>query len=231
MTEKVSFTVRTLMEESGVAFGTSGARGLVSAMTDQVCYGYTTGFLYYLREIGEFPPNSEVALAGDLRPSTPRILRACAQAIRDTCGVPVFCGYVPTPTLAYYAFARRMPSLMVTGSHIPADRNGIKFHRSAGEVLKLDEVGIARQVPPPVTLSRFTAEGQLINAAPLPEVRNIEGSYLQRYLDFFGDKALSGLTVGLYQHSSVGRDLLTRILRALGAEVLPLGRGAKVPKK
>ncbi len=223
MTEKAFFAVRALMEESGVAFGTSGARGLVSAMTDRVCYGYTTGFLHYLREIGEFAPGSEVALAGDLRPSTPRILRACSQAIRDAGGVPVFCGHVPTPALAHYAFARRIPSLMVTGSHIPDDRNGIKFHRAAGEVLKTDEAGIARQVLP-LDHSRFTAHGQLIDAAPLPEVRNIEDGYLQRYLEFFGDKALSGLTVGLYQHSAVGRDLLALILRALGADVLPLGR-------
>ena len=36
------------MDSSGVAFGTSGARGLVSAMTDEVCYTYTRGFLQYL---------------------------------------------------------------------------------------------------------------------------------------------------------------------------------------
>ncbi|ADP71694.1 phosphoglucomutase/phosphomannomutase alpha/beta/alpha domain I [Rhodomicrobium vannielii ATCC 17100] len=223
MTEKALFLVRALMEESGVAFGTSGARGLVSAMTDRVCYGYTTGFLNYLREIGEFAPTSEVALGGDLRPSTPRILRACAQAIRDACGVPVFCGHVPTPAIAHYAFARRIPSLMVTGSHIPDDRNGIKFHRASCEVLKTDEASIARQT---VRLdhSRFTADGQLIDASPLPETLNIEDSYLQRYLEFFGDEALSGLTVGLYQHSAVGRDLLACILRALGAEAVPLGR-------
>ena len=60
-----------------------------------------------------------------------------------------------------------MPSLMVTGSHIPDDRNGIKFHRTTGEVLKTDEAGIARQ-----TLtqdpSRFTADGRLIEVARCP---------------------------------------------------------------
>ena len=223
MTENTSFTVRALMSESGVAFGTSGARGLVSAMTDRVCYGYTQGFLRYLHEIGEFAKGSEVALAGDLRPSTPGILTACAQAIRDAGGVPVFCGHVPTPTLAQYAFSRRIPSLMVTGSHIPDDRNGIKFQRAAGEVLKTDEAGMARQA---VTLdpSRFTADGHLIDAVPLPEPQGIEEGYLQRYVAFFGPTALAGMTVGLYQHSAVGRDLIARILTALGAEVLPLGR-------
>ena len=34
-----------LMQESGVGFGTSGARGTVEAMTNPVCYAYTQGFL------------------------------------------------------------------------------------------------------------------------------------------------------------------------------------------
>jgi phosphomannomutase len=223
MTDSISVTVRDLIEESGVGFGTSGARGLVSAMTDRVCYGYVYGFLSYLKEIGEFAPGREVAFAGDLRPSTPRILRACAQAVRDAGGAPVFCGFVPTPALAYYAFGRRIPSLMVTGSHIPDDRNGVKFHRAEGEVLKSDEAGIARQSLN-LAASPFDAGGALVDPSPLPAPRNVEDGYLQRYLDFFGAEALRGLTVGLYQHSAVGRDLFGRILRALGAEVTPLGR-------
>ncbi|MCJ1899220.1 MULTISPECIES: phosphomannomutase [Paracoccus] len=223
MTETGPFTVRALMAQSGVAFGTSGARGLASALTDRVVHGCVLGFLQYLREIGAFAPGTAVALAGDLRPSTPRILRACAQAIRDAGGRPLFCGHVPTPALAHYAFGRAIPSLMVTGSHIPDDRNGIKFHRPAGEILKPDEAGIARQVLAP-DAGRFGADGMLAEAAPLPEPVDIEEGYLARYVDFFGSDALSGLRLGLYQHSAVGRDLIARILRALGAEVLPLGR-------
>jgi phosphomannomutase len=221
-----SLTVRNLMEESGVAFGTSGARGLISALTDRVAYGYTAGFLSYLAELGEFAPGGEVALAGDLRPSTPRILAACAEAIRDAGGTPVFCGYVPTPALAYYAFSHALPSLMVTGSHIPDDRNGVKFHRPRGEVLKEDEAGMARQA---VELDRaaFDAEGGLVAASPLPPVRDVEAAYLARYRDVFGASALSGLTVGVYQHSSVGRDLLAEILASLGAEIVPLGRSER----
>ena len=35
---------------------------------------------------------------------------------------------------------------MVTGSHIPDDRNGIKFTKKSGEVLKTDEDDILRNV-------------------------------------------------------------------------------------
>jgi phosphomannomutase len=223
MTDPTADTVRALMAESGVAFGTSGARGLVTAMTDRVCYGYTRGFLSYLGEVGEFSAGGEVALAGDLRPSTARVLRACAQAVRDAGGVPVFCGHVPTPALAVYAFAHALPSLMVTGSHIPDDRNGIKFHRAAGEVLKDDEAGMARQSTV-LGEAHFDAAGALVDPAPLPPVRVVETGYVARYVEAFGAEALAGLTVGLYQHSAVGRDVIARILGGLGAKVVPLGR-------
>lgn len=165
------------MQQSGVAFGTSGARGLVEAMTDQVCFTYTTGFLQYMASVGEFAPGMAVALAGDLRPSTPRILAGCCAAIAAQGGVPMFCGYVPAPApaLALHAYGLGVPSLMVTGSHIPDDRNGIKFNRAACEVLKPDELGIkAQQVCVPLDL--FDAAGALVGSQQLPEVVHLRPS-------------------------------------------------------
>ncbi len=216
-------TVRDLMAETGVAFGTSGARGMVVAMTDRVCYGYTLGFLSYLEAQGDYAKGGRVALAGDLRPSTPRILAACAKAIRDRGGLPIFCGFVPTPALALYGFAERIPSLMVTGSHIPADRNGIKFYRPTGEVLKADEAGIADQV---LNLpdDAFLFGDMLAAQENLPTVTNVETAYIERYVNHFGTNALAGKRIGVYQHSAVGRDVLATILKGLGAEVTLLGR-------
>jgi phosphomannomutase len=65
-----------LMTESGVKFGTSGARGLAADMTDRVCYAYTAAFLQYLVFQGAIASGADLAMAGDLRPSSPRILAA-----------------------------------------------------------------------------------------------------------------------------------------------------------
>lgn len=216
-------SVADLMNSSGVAFGTSGARGLVTAMTDRVCHGYVTGFLQYMKECGVWAVGDRVALAGDLRPSSPRILTACAQAARDLGGVPVFCGYLPTPALAHWAFGEGIPSVMVTGSHIPDDRNGIKFYRPTGEILKEDEPGILRQKVG-LGKSDWGQDGALISPVALPNPLDIGPGYIERYVAFFGDDALKGLRLGVYQHSSVGRDILSNLLSALGAEVLALGR-------
>jgi phosphomannomutase len=211
------------MRRSGVAFGTSGARGLVSAMTDAVCFAYTAGWLRHLATLGEFAPGTPVALAGDLRPSTPRILRACAAAIRQLGGEPLFCGFVPTPALCLHAFARGIPSLMVTGSHIPADRNGIKFNRARGEFLKADEAAM-REEDVELPEGWFDQAGNLVAPTELPDVTDVVPDYVARYRDFFGADALAGLRLGIYQHSAVGRDALVRIVEALGGEAVPLGR-------
>src|SRR5580698_6925087 len=123
----MKISIRELMVRSGVAFGTSGARGLATAMTDAVCYAYTKGFLQYLESIGELRRRGEsVALGGDFRPSTDRVMEAVSRAVMDQGYRAVNCGKVPSPAVALYGLSYQFPSIMVTGSHIPDDRNGIK---------------------------------------------------------------------------------------------------------
>lgn len=211
------------MIKSQVAFGTSGARGLVRDMTDAVCYAYTLGFLSYLRSTGQWQ-GGEVGIAGDLRASSPRIMRACGRAITDAGGRVVNGGFIPSPAIALMGLTRRIPTLMVTGSHIPEDRNGIKFNLPTGEILKRDEQGIREQdVQVPSTL--FDAHAMFREEQPLPPVDPVPSEqYVARYTGFFPADCLLGLRLGLYEHSSVGRQLFAEVLSALGAQVTLLGR-------
>uniref|UniRef100_UPI0031FE6059 phosphomannomutase n=1 Tax=Acidithiobacillus sp. TaxID=1872118 RepID=UPI0031FE6059 len=208
------------------AFGTSGLRGLVADLTDQVVYAHTRAFLRYLAEIGEFQAGDAVILGGDLRPSTPRMLAAAWAAVLAGGGQPRFAGYLPSPALAFAGLTVGVPSLMVTGSHIPFDRNGIKFNLPRGELLKADEAGILRQ-DMTVDTALFDAAGVLRKPPVLPDADpHWLALYQQRYRDFFGADSLAGWRLGVYQHSGVARDLLVTLLESLGAEVLPLGRSA-----
>jgi phosphomannomutase len=211
--------INDLMQQSGVKFGTSGARGLAVEMTDQVCYTYAKGFLQYLEGTGELKKAGEqVAIAGDLRPSTGRIMGAVAKAASDMGYAPVNCGFIPSPAVALYGLENACPAIMVTGSHIPADRNGIKFNKCTGEILKYDEEQIREQVVD-VDESIFGGEG-----FGLPE-ENIDAriNYIRRYLRTFPEGCLQGSKIGIYQHSAVGRDMLIEIFSGLGADVTPLG--------
>ena len=220
MTQTVS--IADLMAQSGVAFGTSGARGLVSAMTDRICFSYTAAFLQHLSAIGQFAPGTHVAIAGDLRPSSLRIMAACAAAVRHVGGEVDHCGFVPSPAVAAYGFDRDIPSLMVTGSHIPDDRNGIKFNRTDGEVLKSDELAIRAQSV--ILPDLFDGAGMLKEAHAEEPLVDVATAYIARYVDFFGSQALAGLRLGVYEHSAVGRDILVALVAALGGEAVSLGR-------
>ncbi len=220
-------------------FGTSGLRGLVSDITDLEAYINTRGFLDYLSGIGEIESGDTVCLAGDLRPSTDSpdhsIMRAVARAVEDA-GLQVEnLGKIPTPALAYYALQTGRASVMVTGSHIPFDRNGIKFNKKSGEVLKEDEAGILQSVAAvrereyarAADESPFDDEGGFkpSEGRTLPSRNDqAERMYLQRYVEFLPAGGLRGKRVAFFQHSAVGRDLLVELLKQLDAEVLPVGR-------
>ncbi len=221
-------TIEKLMQSSQVKFGTSGARGLVSDMTDQVCYAYTMGFIQYLKQTQQLSidssQNTVIALAGDLRKSTPGILNACARAISDSGCQVVNTGLIATPAVALYGLAHHCPAIMVTGSHIPDDRNGIKFYKLSGEILKEDELAIKEQE---ISLSDELCDQQgHFNEADnfLPTVDSTAlDEYQQRYLDLFPADAFSGKKIGVYQHSGVARELIPDILKKLGAQVINLG--------
>jgi phosphomannomutase len=216
-----------------LSFGTSGLRGLVKDITDLEAYINVKAALRYFLSIGDVRAGASVVIAGDLRPSTDRIMRACAQAIRDSGFGVENAGQIPTPALIAYSVATHRAGVMVSGSHIPFDRNGIKLNKSAGEVLKSDEPGIldevervrAEEYGRTLATSLFDASGMLKQTPELPLVeRAAEDAYVDRYLRCFPAVGLAGLRVLVYQHSAVGRDVLPRILRGLGAEVITAGR-------
>jgi len=216
-------------------FGTSGLRGLVTEMTDAECGLYTAAFVRFLKSLNLA---GRVALAGDTRSSTPRILEAVGAAIRAEGFEPVFCGAIPTPALTLYGLEQRLAGIMVTGSHIPDDRNGIKFTLPWGEILKADEESIValyaglreeRRQPPAATSASApgAAPGRPTPSNLGAVTRAAAEGYLDRYLDFFPPGALRGRKVVCYQHSSVSRELLPELLRRLGAEVRLAGRSER----
>jgi len=216
--------ISALMQQSGVKFGTSGARGLVEDMSDEVCYAYTLAFIQHLQYINDLHQNSNIAIAGDFRSSTPKILAAVAMAIRDSGHTLVYCGLIPTPAVACYAISQHIPCMMVTGSHIPDDRNGIKFYKSTGEILKDDEQSMCAQTIQ-IAHGCFDNNGNTRTPFTLPTaISDAHSMFVQRYIDFFPNNCFQGKTVAVYEHSTVARDMLGEIFEGLGAKVIRLGR-------
>jgi phosphomannomutase len=216
-----------------LTFGTSGLRGLVTDMTDLECYINARGFLRSLAAEQGLESGSKVYVAGDLRDSTPRIMRAVATAVKDEGYEVENCGFIPTPTVSFYGFVQNHPSIMVTGSHIPADRNGIKFIKATDEVMKEDEHAIKSAVADvrnalyteDAEKALFDSNGMLKESAELPDPTGDAAKlYEKRYTSVFDKQTLVGKKIIFYQHSAVGRDFLVKLFEELGAEVIPVGR-------
>lgn len=190
-----------------LAFGTSGLRGLVSEMTPQTIAAWTNAFLVAC------PPPGQIFVGRDLRPSSAPIAEQVRSTARAAGLAVIDCGVLPTPALALAA--EGASAIMVTGSHIPADRNGLKFYTPAGEITKEDEAALQAAHAG----SRAPSPG-----AGTDEQRDALAAYAERYTRAFGPGALAGLRIGIYQHSSVARDLLLEVIAALGAEAVPLAR-------
>lgn len=189
-------------------FGTSGLRGLVTDLTDDLVADHVRAFLRAC------PTGGAVHVGRDLRPSSPRIAEAVLRAVADAGLTAIDAGAVPTPALALRAMAQGHAAVMVTGSHIPADRNGLKFYLPTGEITKTDEAAIK---------AGLGAPAQALDGAMIRE-SGVSETYAARYVDAFGPDALTGLTIGIYQHSTVARDVMTATVEALGARAVALAR-------
>ena len=190
-------------------FGTSGLRGLATELTDELCAAYAQAF-------AQLEGAATVAIGRDLRDSSPRIRDAVAAGVSRAGADVVDCGVLPTPALALAAGALGSAAIMVTGSHIPGDRNGLKFYRGADEIGKEDEAPLQARV------AEIDAMAPL--APPAMTQRDAAADFVSRYVNFFGEGALRGLKVGVWQHSSVARDILPAMLEGLGAEAVRLDR-------
>lgn len=212
-------------------FGTSGVRGLVTEMTDIECYLFSAAFVKYAVSTSDCKM-TEISVAGDLRTSSPRIMKAAEEAVQDA-GLKIdYCGFIPTPALIYRCMKKNNAGIMVTGSHIPDDRNGIKFNLASGEILKTDEKQIfeiynflKNDFASTPFFKKFDDSGFLINNKSLKQI-SISGAaedYNERYLEVFDKNCLHGYKIAVYQHSSVSRDIIPELLTGLGAEVIKTG--------
>jgi phosphomannomutase len=204
---------------TSLKFGTSGLRGLSVDLNGRAAALYATAFARHLQKSGLAKAGDPILIGRDFRSSSPEVAAICIGALKRAGLAPLDCGTIPTPALALYGLELKAACLMITGSHIPADRNGIKFYRPDGEIDKMDEAAIA-------------AEAAAIGDGPLDATSGTAGDrsataeamFFKRNTTLLPDNSLRGLTVGVYEHSSVARDLLGLVLSHYGARVVPLGR-------
>ncbi|MEK7813311.1 MAG: hypothetical protein AAB296_06075, partial [Candidatus Desantisbacteria bacterium] len=116
-------SLRSLLtyEPVHTGMGTSGFRGRVDNMRDIEPYAISTGFVEWLAIRGQ--PHQKMALAGDLRDSSPDFMAAALKAYKDLGVEVVFLGKMSTPNMAYYCKMYGIAGIMITGSHTEGKYN------------------------------------------------------------------------------------------------------------
>jgi phosphomannomutase len=243
-----------LKNHKALKFGTSGLRDIDEKLTDMQIYISTKGFLNYLKSIpahkGGVKEGTKIAVAGDFRPTTPRIFLSVGLGIIDSGFLIDYCGRIPTPVVSLWGFYNKIPSIMVTASHNPYGQNGVKFIKPNSEVMKdeekiiLDEINKVREIEYKkswkeslfdkngflkdfsdiydsyhrflILKSRISLNDENINHFP-------SENYIERYKKSFGN-ILDNEKIVFYEQTSVGREIVPKIFRELGAHIISVGR-------
>jgi phosphomannomutase/phosphoglucomutase len=183
-------------------------RGVVgTSLTEDLVYWIGRAFGAEAREENQ----SKVAIAGDGRISTEALKSSLARGLTES-GVDVIdVGMVPTPLLYFANFALNTGTgIMVTGSHNPAEYNGLKMVL-AGETLAEDRIQRLRER---IENNEFSTGEGVIDEA------DIINSYLDRVID---DVAVAQpLKVVVDCGNGVAGVVAPRLITKLGCEVVPL---------
>ncbi|MCD8201246.1 MAG: phosphomannomutase/phosphoglucomutase [Clostridia bacterium] len=157
-----------------------------------------------------------VALGHDSRVSSPRMYAACEKAALDS-GVSLLkCGLTSTPSLFMILKSDRYScdgSIMITASHLPADKNGLKFFTGEGG-LEGDDI-------------EYILEGALYGREIAGEGKAKDVNFLDEYSENLvslvrtacgRDKPLTGRKIVVDASSGVGGFYTEKVLKPLGAD-------------
>ena len=177
-------------------------------------------FYLWLKRQGDTDPS--VALGMDSRISGPELKRRFTKGFSAQGGRVVDCGMASTPAMF---MATRYPEMnvqagvMLTASHLPYNRNGLKFFTQKGGLNKIDIseiLGIAsntsfRNSPNPGAV----VEADLISIYAADMVDKIR-KQVNHPLDF--DQALKGLKIIVDAGNGAGGFFAEKVLAPLGAD-------------
>lgn len=116
--------------------GTAWADSGEVSLSDPVVYDIVRGFVSFICEkLGKGPEKLTVAVGNDSRISGPRLNSCVCKALTES-GINVLnCGLISTPAMFMTTLKETLDcdaSIMITASHHPFDKNGLKFFTKEG---------------------------------------------------------------------------------------------------
>ena len=193
-------------------------------LTPAVMASIGSAFVHWLGEKLDLAPNAiRIAVGRDSRLSGPELLVAFAQGACSVGAEVSDFGLASTPALFMstvtpgYAFNG---AAIITASHLPAHRNGVKFFTAQGGLEKTDitallnaaQNGIGSQTDPP---GKFIAQDFMpVYAAQLVQLIRTEVAHPTAH-----EQPLRGLRIVVDASHGAGGFFATEVLQPLGADI------------
>lgn len=159
-----------------------------------------------------------LAVGRDVRLSSPRFARAMIEGLRSTGASIVDVGQVPTP-LVYFAVnhLNTDAGAAITASHNPPPYNGLKLRKRVAGVPN----GVPLQ-PPDIQEVRRLAQGTTFREALPGTIREVDIE--TPYVEYVKSRIHLGrpLKVVVDAGNGVAGPVVTRVMAAIGCEVIPL---------
>lgn len=197
----------------------SDVRGYASGknvtLTDEAVIAITRAFVKWLSAKHK-KQKFKIAVGNDCRVSAQRIVSCVAQAITASGSDAVLCGLASTPSM--FILLKKSDwdcdaSIMITASHLPSDRNGLKFFTPEGglggkdidEILALAESG-----------AKLSGKGNITYKSYMDDYCNLLVNTVRN--DCGIQKPLQGKKIIVDAGNGAGGFFTEKVLKPLGAD-------------
>ena len=200
----------------------SDVRGIASelgspiTLTNEAVYDIARAFCAWY-EAKYFKKPAAIAVGHDVRISTERILERVTAAINDA-GIDVLdCGLCSTPSMFMLLKSGRAcgASIMITASHLPSDRNGLKFFTESGG-LESGDIDDVLELAAAADFERSAVRGKATKCDYMPEycadlVKKVRAACGE-------DRPLEGMKIIVDAGNGAGGFFCEGVLQPLGAD-------------
>ena len=191
-------------------------------LTDEAVYKIAKGFGYWLQNVvNKEPDDIKVAIGHDSRLSAERIKNQVISALEGS-GFTVYdCGLMSTPAMFMTNIVPSLNcdgSIQITASHLPYDRNGLKFFTKAGGLEGKDIEAILLNAQEDKTLPELT--GKVIKYDFLSEYADILVQKVRASVNSKEDyeQPLKNFKVVVDAGNGAGGFYVEKVLKPLGAD-------------
>ncbi|MDD5922693.1 MAG: phosphomannomutase/phosphoglucomutase [Eubacteriales bacterium] len=209
----------------GVAL--SDESGEAVNLTPETAARIASGFLIWLSgKTRKQPYSLVIAIGRDPRLSGQEILNACAKTLQ-VYGVTILdCGLASTPAMfmsTIFSDTRADGAVMITASHLPKNRNGLKFFTRSGGLEKGDITEILEHATSEEDLQ--VLHGAQKETIEKPKLMDRYAAYLRKLISersgikTKNGKVLAGLKIAVDAGNGSGGFFAQNVLEPLGADI------------